>query len=315
MSGTLTSDFCTLISDTLTMANLLDIRRRIKSVKNTQQITKAMKMVSAAKLKRAQDRVVAARPFATKMTEVLTELAAHTDEDFHHPLLDARGDERYLVVLVTADKGLAGAFNANLIKATQAFINEHAGRRLELLAVGRKGRDFFRRRPIQIVGEYVGLTGKGRVDYSEALGVARDVMRRFTEDEGIDKVFLVFNEFRSVMSQRVVVEQILPVSRVEEGAEEEASAPPREQSFAGYVYEQPPEEIFSQLLPRLIETQVYRALLESVASEQGARMTAMDSASKNAGELIQTLTLNMNRIRQASITREIIEIVSGASAL
>ncbi len=297
------------------MANLLDIRRRIKSVKNTQQITKAMKMVSAAKLKRAQDRVVAARPFATKMTEVLTELAAHTDEDFHHPLLDARGDERYLVVLVTADKGLAGAFNANLIKATQAFINEHAGKTIELLAVGRKGRDFFRRRPIQIVGEYVGLTGKGRVEYAEALEVARDVMRRFTEDEGIDKVFLVFNEFRSVMSQRVVVEQILPVSRVEEGAEEEASAPPREQSFAGYVYEQPPEEIFSQLLPRLIETQVYRALLESVASEQGARMTAMDSASKNAGELIQTLTLNMNRIRQASITREIIEIVSGAAAL
>ena len=297
------------------MANLLDIRRRIKSVKNTQQITKAMKMVSAAKLKRAQDRVVAARPFATKMTEVLTELAAHTDEDFHHPLLDARGDERYLVVLVTADKGLAGAFNANLIKATQAFINEHAGKTIELLAVGRKGRDFFRRRPIQIVGEYVALTGKGRVEYAEALEVARDVMRRFTEDEGIDKVFLVFNEFRSVMTQRVVVEQILPVSRVEEGAEEEASAPPREQSFAGYVYEQPPEEIFSQLLPRLIETQVYRALLESVASEQGARMTAMDSASKNAGELIQTLTLNMNRIRQASITREIIEIVSGAAAL
>src|SRR5687768_14676802 len=220
------------------MPNLLDIRRRIKSVKNTQQITKAMKMVSAAKLKRAQDRVVAARPFATKMTEVLTELAAHTDEDFHHPLLDARGDERYLVVLVTADKGLAGAFNANLIKATQAFINEHAGKTIELLAVGRKGRDFFRRRPIQIVGEYVGLTGKGRVEYSEALGVARDLMRRFTENEGIDKVFLVFNEFRSVISQRVVVEQILPVSRVEEGAEEEASAPPREQSFAGYVYEQ-----------------------------------------------------------------------------
>ena len=297
------------------MANLLDIRRRIKSVKNTQQITKAMKMVSAAKLKRAQDRVVAARPFATKMTEVLTELAAHTDEDFHHPLLDARGDERYLVVLVTADKGLAGAFNANLIKATQAFIKEHEGQTIELLAVGRKGRDFFRRRPIQIIGEYISLTGKGRVEYSEALGVARDVMRRFTEDEGIDKVFLIFNEFRSVMSQRVVVEQILPVSRVEEGAEEEASAPPREQSFAGYVYEQPPEEIFSQLLPRLIETQVYRALLESVASEQGARMTAMDSASKNAGELIQSLTLNMNRIRQASITREIIEIVSGAAAL
>jgi F-type H+-transporting ATPase subunit gamma len=294
------------------MANLLDIRRRIKSVKNTQQITKAMKMVSAAKLKRAQERAVSARPFATKMAEVLTGLATHAGEDFHHPLLDARGDERYLLVLVTADKGLAGAFNANLTKAAQAFINEHADKSVGILAVGRKGRDFFRRRGVEIVGEYIGLTGKGRIDHAEALEVARDVMRRFTEDERIDKVFVVFNEFRSVISQRVVVEQILPVARAEaEGVEEgEAAAP----NLVGYVYEQPPAEIFSQLLPRLVETQIYRALLESVASEQGARMTAMDSASKNAGELIQSLTLNMNRIRQASITREIIEIVSGAAA-
>ncbi len=295
------------------MANLLDIRRRIKSVKNTQQITKAMKMVSAAKLKRAQERAVSARPFALKMAEVLTDLASQAGEDFKHPLMDARGDERYLLVLVTADKGLAGAFNANLIKAAQAFIREHEGRAVEILAVGRKGRDFFRRRGSEIAGEYIGLTGKGRVEHAEALEIARDVMRRFMEDEGIDKVFVIFNEFRSVISQRVVVEQILPVARVEgEGGEEGARA---EQNLVGYKYEQPPEEIFSQLLPRLIETQVYRALLESVASEQGARMTAMDSASKNAGELIQSLTLNMNRIRQASITREIIEIVSGAAAL
>jgi F-type H+-transporting ATPase subunit gamma len=296
------------------MANLLDIRRRIKSVKNTQQITKAMKMVSAAKLKRAQERAVSARPFAAKMAEVLTGLAAHAGEDFHHPLLDARGDERYLLVLVTADKGLAGAFNANLIKAAQAFINEHADKSVEILAVGRKGRDFFRRRGVEIPGEYIGLTGKGRIDHAEALEVARDVMRRFTEDERIDKVFIIFNEFRSVISQRVVVEQILPVSRDEEETAEGAEAS-QQQTFVEYIYEQEPAEIFSQLLPRLIETQVYRALLESVASEQGARMTAMDSASKNAGELIQSLTLNMNRIRQASITREIIEIVSGAAAL
>ena len=293
------------------MANLLDIRRRIKSVKNTQQITKAMKMVSAAKLRRAQERAVSARPFAVKMTEVLTALASQAGEDFTHPLMDARGDQRYLLVLVTADKGLAGAFNANLIKAAQAFIREHEGKEIEVLPVGRKGRDFFRRRGT-LAGEYVGLTGKGRIDHAEALEIARDVMRRFTEDEGIDKVFVIFNEFRSVISQRVVVEQILPVARVEvEGGEEGEAAEP---SLVGYVYEQPPAEIFSQLLPRLIETQIYRALLESVASEQGARMTAMDSASKNAGELIQSLTLNMNRIRQASITREIIEIVSGASA-
>ena len=296
------------------MPSLLDIRRRIRSVKNTQQITKAMKMVSAAKLKRAQDRVVAARPFATKMTEVLADLASHTDEDFHHPLLDARGDERYLVVLVTADKGLAGAFNANLIKAAQAFIRERQGKTVELYAVGRKGRDFFRRRDINIPAENVGLTGKGRVEYEEALELARDVMRRFINDEGIDKVFLVYSEFRSVLSQRAVVEQILPVSRVEEGTDETAGDAGREETFVDYIYEQPPEDIFSQLLPRLIETQVYRALLESVASEQGARMTAMDSASKNATDLIAKLTLNMNRVRQAGITREIIEIVSGSAA-
>ena len=296
------------------MANLLDIRRRIKSVKNTQQITKAMKMVSAAKLKRAQERAVSARPFAVKMAEVLADLAAHAGEDFHHPLLDRRGDERYLLVLVTADKGLAGAFNANLIKAALAFMRENSDKTIELLAVGRKGRDFFRRRGVQIVGEYVGLTGKGRIEHTEALEVARDVMRRFTEDEGLDKVFVVFSEFRSVISQRVVVEQILPVSRAEEETPEATDAA-RPQTFVDYVYEQPPAEIFSRLLPRLVETQIYRALLESVASEQGARMTAMDSASKNAGELIQSLTLNMNRIRQASITREIIEIVSGAAAL
>jgi F-type H+-transporting ATPase subunit gamma len=291
------------------MPNLLDIRRRIKSVKNTQQITKAMKMVSAAKLRRAQERAVSARPFAVKMAEVLTELASHAGDDFTHPLMDARGDQRYLLILVTADKGLAGAFNANLIKAAQAFIRENEGKDIEILPVGRKGRDFFRRRG-SLAGEYVGLTGKGRIDHGEALEIARDVMRRFTEDEGIDKVFVIFNEFRSVISQRVVVEQILPVSRAGEEDGEEGEAP---KNLVGYVYEQPPEEIFSQLLPRLVETQVYRALLESVASEQGARMTAMDSASKNAGELIQSLTLNMNRIRQASITREIIEIVSGAS--
>lgn len=296
------------------MANLLDIRRRIKSVKNTQQITKAMKMVSAAKLKRAQDRVVAARPFANKMTEVLSGLAAHADENFHHPLLDARGDERYLVLLVTADKGLAGAFNANLIKAAQAFVREHRDKNLEMIAVGRKGRDFFRRRDVKIVGEYVGLTGKGRVELHEAVEVARDATRRFTEDEMLDKVFLIYNEFRSVLQQRVVIDQLLPVARVEEGADE-AADPAQPASFVDYIYEQPPNEIFGQLLPRLIETQVYRALLESVASEQGARMTAMDAASKNAGDLIGTLTLNMNRIRQAGITREIIEIVSGAAAL
>jgi F-type H+-transporting ATPase subunit gamma len=298
------------------MANLLDIRRRIRSVKNTQQITKAMKMVSAAKLKRAQDRVVTARPFANKMTEILGELASRTDENFHHPLLDARGDERYLVILVTADKGLCGAFNTNLNKAAQAFIREQQGKQIELMPIGRKGRDFFRRRGVEIIDERIGVTGKGRVEYSEAVEIARDVITRFTEDQELDKIFLIYNEFKSVLQQRVVIEQLLPVSRVTGEAGEGAEADiPRAANLTDYVYEQPPEEIFSRLLPRLIETQIFRALLESVASEQGARMTAMDAASKNATELIGTLTLNMNRIRQAAITNEIIEVVSGAAAL
>ena len=294
------------------MANLLDIRRRIKSVKNTQQITKAMKMVSAAKLKRAQDRVINARPFANKMNEVLSALAGQTTEDFHHPLLDQRGDQRYLVVLITADKGLCGAFNANLIKAAQAFVKENPDKTIEWVAVGRKGRDFFRRRHAEIVSEYIGLTGKGRVEFSEALDLAYDITGRFTEDKEIDKVFLIFAEFKSVLTQRVVTEQILPISRTADTGEGDAAQTGK---LKEYIYEQPPAEIFSRLLPRLVETQIFRALLESIASEQGARMTAMDAASKNAGELISSLTLNMNRVRQAAITREIIEIVSGAAAL
>jgi F-type H+-transporting ATPase subunit gamma len=295
------------------MPNLLDIRRRIKSVKNTQQITKAMKMVSAAKLKRAQDRVVTARPFANKMIEVLGGLAERTDENFHHPLLDARGDERYLLVLVTADKGLCGAFNTNLIKAAQAFVGENSGKQIEILAVGRKGRDFFRRRGASLIGEYIGVTGKGRVEFSEALEIAGDVIKRFSGDEGIDKVFVIYNEIKSVLQHRVVKEQLLPVSRATAGVAEPATAD-KALTLVDYIYEQPPAEIFSRLLPRLVETQIFRALLESIASEQGARMTAMDSASKNARELIDSLTLNMNRVRQAAITNEIIEVVSGAAA-
>lgn len=280
-------------------------------------------MVSAAKLKRAQDRVVAARPFANKMMQVLGDLSAGITDDFTHPLLTTRGDERYLVVFVTADKGLAGAFNANLIKAAQAFLKEHAGKTIEMIAVGRKGRDFFRRRDMRFTGEYLNLTGKGRVDYAEAVTVARDVIKQFTEDETLDKVFLIYNEFKSVLQQRVVIDQLLPVSRATEttdaGTQDTAAATRAGASAAAdaaptdYVYEQPAAEIFARLLPRLIETQIFRAMLESVASEQGARMTAMDSASKNAGELIGALTLNMNRVRQAAITNEIIEVVSGSS--
>jgi F-type H+-transporting ATPase subunit gamma len=291
------------------MPSLLDMRRRIKSVKNTQQITKAMKMVAAAKLKRAQDRVTAARPFAKKMSEVLGGLSARIGEEFSHPLLDARGDEKYLIVLVSADKGLAGAFNANVIKTTQAFLVENNGKTVEMVAVGRKGRDFFKRREMSFTDEYVGLTGTGTARYEDAQEIAQKIIRAFTEDKTIDKVFLVFTEFKTVLSQKPVIEQLLPIPRLA-SAEEAAGG-----AQAEYIYEQPPAEIFGKLLPKQVETQIYRAMLESVASEQGSRMTAMDSASKNAGELIDTLTLNMNRIRQAAITKEIIEVVSGAASV
>lgn len=291
------------------MPSLLDMRRRIKSVKNTQQITKAMKMVAAAKLKRAQDRVTAARPFAQKMSEVLGGLSARIGDEFSHPLLDARGDERYLVVLVSADKGLAGAFNTNVIKATQAFLVENNGKKLEMVAVGRKGRDFFKRREMTLTDEYVGLTGTGTARYEDASDIAKKIINTFTEDKTIDKVFLVYTEFRTVLSQKPVIQQLLPIPRVADETETTGGAQ------AEYIYEQPPAEIFGKLLPKQVETQIYRAMLESVASEQGSRMTAMDSASKNAGELIDTLTLNMNRIRQAAITKEIIEVVSGAASV
>jgi len=289
------------------MASLLDMRRRIKSVKNTQQITKAMKMVAAAKLKRAQDRVTASRPFAGKMSDVLAALSSKVAGEFSHPLLDERGDSKYLIVLISADKGLAGAFNANVIKATQAFLRENDGKVEEMIAVGRKGRDFFKRRDVKFAEEYVGLTGSGQVVHADAVTIANKVIATFTEDTTIDKVFVVFTEFKTVLSQKPVIEQLLPITRTAVEGEAEAV------SEAEYIYEQPAAEIFGRLLPKQVETQIYKGMLESVASEQGSRMTAMDSASKNAGELIDTLTLNMNRIRQAAITKEIIEVVSGAA--
>ncbi|HXH69213.1 MAG TPA: ATP synthase F1 subunit gamma [Pyrinomonadaceae bacterium] len=291
------------------MASLLDMRRRIKSVKNTQQITKAMKMVAAAKLKRATDRVTAARPFAEKMSEILGNLSARVGDDFSSPLLTTRGDEKYLLVLVTADKGLCGGFNTNLMKATQNFLKANLGKSSEMIPVGRKGRDFFKRREMTFVEEYIGLTGAGQVKHTDAVEIADRIIKTFTEDETIDKVFLVFTEFKTVMSQEVKVEQLLPIPRTSLDEAETQNA-----AQAEYIYEQPASEIFGKLLPKQVETQIYRSMLESVASEQGSRMTAMDSASKNAGELIDSLTLNMNRIRQAAITKEIIEVVSGAAA-
>jgi F-type H+-transporting ATPase subunit gamma len=275
-----------------------------------QKTTKAMKMVASAKLRCAQDRVRAARPYANTMSRMLGRLAAHAGE-YHHPLLDKRGDQHYVLMLITADKGLCGGFNSNLIKAGQQFIRDNAGKTVELIVVGRRGRDFFRRRPIKKLREYVNVTARS-FDHDDAAVIARELMELYTApDSTIDRVFLIYNEFRSVLSQKVVSRQLLPIPT--ERLEGETSG--RADAQLDYIYEQPPGEIFGALLPAYVETEVFTALVESVASEQGARMTAMDAASKNAGEVIESLTLNLNRARQASITGEIIEVVSGAQAL
>ncbi|HXG63537.1 MAG TPA: ATP synthase F1 subunit gamma [Blastocatellia bacterium] len=293
------------------MPSLQDLRRRVRSVRNMQKITKSYKMISAVKLKRAQERVMAARPYANAMMRMLGRLAARAG-DYKHPLLETRGDEHYLLVLVTADRGLCGAFNTNLIKAAQKFIRDNAGKRVEVIPIGRKGRDFFRRRQTAMPREYINVTAR-TVAHEDAAQIARDLMEMYTaEDSTIDRVYLLYNEFKSVMSQRVVVKQVLPIGAEAFGAEE---AEAKSDVLIDYLYEQPPAEIFGRLLPRYVETQVFYALLESTASEHGARMTAMDAASKNAGEVIESLTLTMNRVRQASITREIIEVVSGAQSL
>jgi F-type H+-transporting ATPase subunit gamma len=361
------------------MANILDIRRRIRSVINTRQITKAMKMVSAAKLRRAQDRALAARPYAQMLTSVLKSLVARAEiydpetGEPKHPLLAQREEKNILLIVVTGDKGLAGAFNANILKAAARFLESKAGKNIDIEAIGRKGRDFLRRRyvaaPIQtrsleeaaelfeeveraareraaaveITGEHVGILGK--VAFAQARALAESVIARYAREE-IDAVYVVFNEFKSVIAQRLIVEQVLPIEEIGEQAVRLAEELPEEErkkakeaaisagvglrrtESAGdeeaakfgtaqvdYIYEQPPEELFRALLPKYVGIQIFRALLESVAAEHAARMTAMDSATNNATDMIDSLTLVMNRARQAKITKEIIEIVSGAAAM
>ncbi len=284
------------------MPSLIDIRRRIRSVRSTQQITRAMKLVSSAKLRRAQDRVLAARPYSSILTGLLADVAraAKTDERLAHPLLAERPEQKIQLVLITADRGLAGAFNSNLVKAAQRFLAEHAAQAIEVEAIGRKGRDFFRKRGIALSGEHVGMTEKAT--YSYAAGIARGIISRFSSGE-IDAVYLLYNEFKSIMTQRLVVNRILPVVMPDQGGTVE------------YIYEQPPAEVLGRLLPRYVEIAIYQALLESGAAQQAARMTAMDAATTNAAEMIDRLTLYMNRVRQASITKEIIEVVSGAAGV
>ena len=344
------------------MANILDIRRRIRSVRNTRQITKAMKMISAARLRRAQDRALSARPYAQMLTNVLKSLVSRAEifdpesGQPRHPLLAERPEKNSLVIVVTADRGLAGAFNANIIKAAMRFLAAGGEKNVDIEAVGRKGRDFLRRRyptataeqaeragRVQIVAEHIGVLGKLSFEYVRDL--AESVIDRYTKQE-IDAVYVIYNEFKSVIAQRLVVEKVLPIGEIgqqavaqaEEASKEEREARAEAARSAGvligeadtsemdrraaafataqvdYIYEQPPEELFLDLLPKYVAVQIWRAMLESTAAEHAARMTAMDSASNNADEMIDKLTLAMNRARQAKITKEIIEIVSGAAA-
>jgi len=284
------------------MPSLIDIRRRIRSVRNTQQITKAMKMVSAAKLRRAQDLVIAARPYAALMRKVLANLAVAVESDDQaaaNPLLARRPEKRVLLLLFTSDKGLAGAFNANLIKAAQKFMEERRDAELEIETIGRKGRDFFKKRGARIVAEHIGILG--RPTFEDAAAIARKAIERFLNGE-LDAVYVLNNEFKSMVSQRLSVARLLPVE-----------IPPNPE-VVDYIFEQPPNQILEALLPRYVETEVYRSMLETGAAEHAARMMAMEAATSNANDMIERLTLYMNRVRQASITKEIIEVVSGASA-
>ncbi len=294
------------------MPSLIDLRRRIRAVKNTQQITKAMKMVAASKLRRAQERIVNARPYAVQMQRVLSSVAGRVDPSIH-PLLERREqrpESRTLAIVVTADKGLCGSFNTNIIKAGGAVVLEQAHPVLGL--VGRKGRDFFGRRGFAALFEEVGIFQRLRFD--DARRIARTAVEAFTSGQ-VDRVMLIYNEFKSVISQRVVVDQLLPIARADVEAGMAVAASSVDGANADYLYEPSPQEIFNQLLPRYVEVQVYRALLESNAAFFAAQMAAMDTATKNSAEMIGTLTLYMNKVRQAAITREIIEVVSGAQAL
>ena len=286
------------------MPSLLDIRRRVRAVKSTQQITKAMKMIAASRLKRAQDRVIAARPFAQRMLRVLNGLVSRVEQDSHPLLRVPATDGRPLLIVITGDRGLSGSFNSNAIKAAGQFIvNEGRDRQIALGLIGRKGRDFFRRRGFDVRYEAVGIFQ--RLSFNEAKEIANVAIDEFTSGAA-SSVYLVYNEFKSVMTQRIVVERLLPIPRLE-GSEEAGPT-------VDYLYEPEPQTIFRDLLPRHVQVQVYRALLESNAAFFAAQMTAMDAATRNSAEMIDNLTLYMNKVRQAAITREIIEVVSGAAA-
>jgi len=288
------------------MATLRDIQRRIKSVQSTQKITKAMKLVAASKFRRAQERILEARPYAKKMNELLGSLVERAG-DITHPLLARRDTGRKRLVIVTADKGLCGAFNSNILRESLRFLRGADEASVTLVVVGKKARDFYRRRHFAVKSELLGFWD--RLAYSHAQEIANGVMRDYLAEE-VDEVQLMYNEFRSVAVQRPVRQQLLPIQADAESDDKDDAGPSEE-----YIYEPGPESILASLLPRHVTTQVYRALMESAAGEYGARMTAMESASKNAREMINVLTIQYNKARQERITKELLDIVGGAEAL
>lgn len=308
------------------MPTLVDYRRRIRSVKNTQQITRAMKFVAAAKLRRAQEGVFAARPYAREILRVLRSAMARIESPTH-PLLERRPEERLLVLVLTGDKGLCGPFNTNVLRRALEFLRQHAQQKLELIAIGKKGRDALRKRQRTLVAEYLNISQA--VEFRHAKEIAARVSELYSARE-VDAVYAIYNEFKSVLVQRLRAEKILPIDPELFAAEHAEGAATVSAAHGGslpietaatstallvdYIYEQPPAEIFSSLVPRYLEAEIFRILLESAAAEHGARMAAMDSATNNAAELIDQLTLQMNKIRQAGITKELIEIVSGAAS-
>jgi len=284
------------------MSTLLDFRRSIRSVKNTQQITRAMKFISAAYLRKAQEAATAARPYAQELARVLRSTMSRIDEP-QHPLLAHRPEQKILVLVLAGERGLAGAFNANILRKANEFIRANKDKKISVIPVGKKSRDSLKRAGFQFAGEYVNVLA--RVKFATAREIAGLVTELYAKEE-IDAVYIVFSEFKTVMVANLAVEKLLPVEPAKESAEKESAR-------VDYIYEQPEEQLLGKLLPRYVETQVLRAMLESSAAEYAARMTAMEAATKNAGDVIEARTLHMNKVRQAAITKEIIEIVSGAS--
>ena len=282
------------------MANVRDIRRRIRSAKNIQQITRAMKFVSAARLRRAQERVIAARPYARQITEVLKSLAGRVPESAHPLLAHKNNVEKIELVVITADRGMCGAYNTNIIRNALEFLGQHSDKNVELNILGKRGRDFFRRRPYPVRSEAINVLHN--LTFADAAAIAKTLIDDFCNGES-DEIWLVYNEFKSVVQQQIVCERLLPIAHIEN---------PESDAQLDYIYDEPPDIIFAGLLPRYVEAQVFRALLEAAASEHGARMSAMEAATNNAAEMIEGLTLYANKIRQAGITRELIEVVSGA---